>query len=147
MDAVADVNVVFALVNERHGFHRRACSWLDRQDAGFRLGICRLVQMALIRLLCNEKAMDGDPLTLPQAWKLYADLIKDPAFGFLPEPKGFQAAWIDFCQPYGASPKVLSDAYLAAISTTTGLPLATFDRDFSNFPGLGLLAISSRRAP
>ena len=49
--------------------------------------------------------------------------------------------WIDYCQPFGASPKVLSDAYLAAISTTVGVPLASFDKDFDRFPGLELLEV------
>ena len=141
MDALADVNVVFALVNERHSFHVRACRWLDAQPAGFRMGICRQVQMALIRLLCSTAAMAGDPLTLPEAWTVYAGLIRDPAMGFVPEPKGFQALWIGLCQPYGASPKVLSDAYLAGVAITSGLPLATFDKDFRNFPGVQIIPI------
>ena len=141
MQAVVDLNVVFALVNERHAFHQRACAWLDGQDAGLRIGICRLTQMGLLRLLCNAAAMDGDPLTLPDAWKIYADLIRDPAVGFIPEPDGFQADWIALCRPYGASPKVVSDAYLAAIAIRLDRPLASFDSDFLNFPGLTLIRI------
>lgn len=136
MDALADVNWTFALVNVRHGFHRKACRWLDSQEPGFRVGICRIVQMALIRLLSNAAAMDGDPLTLPAAWKVYADLIADPAFCFFPEPAGFQTEWILLCQPYGPAPKVVNDAYLAALSKTAEIPLLTFDKDFRQFPGL-----------
>jgi toxin-antitoxin system PIN domain toxin len=141
MEALVDVNVVFALVNERHAFHQRACGWLDAQEAGFRIGICRLAQMGLLRLLCNPAAMDGDPLTLPQAWKVYADLISDPGVVFVHEPEGFQADWIHLCQPYGASPKVVSDAYLAAIAIRLKRPLATFDQDFRNFQGLAVIPI------
>jgi toxin-antitoxin system PIN domain toxin len=141
MEALVDVNVVFALVNERHAFHQRACGWLDAQEAGFRIGICRLAQMGLLRLLCNAAAMDGDPLTLPQAWKVYADLISDPAAGFVPEPDGFLAEWIGLCQAYGASPKVVSDAYLAAIAIRLKRPLATFDQDFLNFKDLTVIPI------
>jgi predicted nucleic acid-binding protein len=85
--------------------------------------------------------MDGDPLTLPQAWKVYADLISDPAVGFVAEPDGFQADWIRLCQPYGASPKVVSDAYLAAIAIRLNIPLATFDQDFLNFHDLAVIRI------
>jgi len=141
MEVIVDVNVVFALVNERHAFHPRACAWVDAQESGFRLGICRQVQVGLLRLLCNSAAMAGDPLSLPEAWQVYADLISDPAVGFVPEPGGFQADWIAFCQPYGASPKVVSDAYLAAIALRLGRPLATFDHDFRNFPGLVTIPI------
>lgn len=141
MQVIADVNVVLALVNERHAFHQRACAWLDAQEVGFQIGICRLVQMGLLRLLCNKSAMDGDPLSLPQAWKVYADLISDPAACFVPEPDGFQAEWIAMCQPYGASPKVVEDAYLAAIANRLGRPVATFNQDFLKFPGLGLIQI------
>ena len=141
MDALADINLIFALINERHAFHTRACKWLDARRAGYQLGICRQVQMALIRLLSNKAAMAGDPLTLPEAWKVYADLISDPSVGFIPEPQGFQEVWIKLCQPYGASPKVLSDAYLAAMAITSSLPMATFDRDFRNFPGLEIVPV------
>lgn len=141
MEALVDVNLVFALVNERHAFHQRACGWLDAQQAGFRIGICRLAQMGLLRLLCNKAAMDGDPVSLPQAWKVYADLISDPGVGFVPEPDGFQADWIDLCRPYGASPKVVSDAYLAGIAIRLQRPLATFDQDFMNFRDLRVILI------
>jgi len=141
MEALVDVNVLFALVNERHAFHRRACGWLDAQEAGWRIGICRLAQMGLLRLLCNAAAMHGDPLTLPQAWKVYADLIGVPGLVFVHEPYGFQAEWIGLCQPYVASPKVVSDAYLAAIAIRLKRPLATFDEDFLNFPGLSVIPI------
>ena len=60
--------------------------------------------------------------------------------GFVPEPGGFQALWIELCQPNGTSPKVLSDAYLAAMAITLGLPMATFDKDFRNFPGVQLIS-------
>jgi toxin-antitoxin system PIN domain toxin len=136
MQAVADTNLVFALVNTRHSFHRRACAWLDSQPPGFRMGICRLVQMGLLRLLGNKYAMDGDPLTLAQSWQVYANLIGDPSVCFLPEPNGFQAKWIELCQPYGAAPKVVNDAYLAAVAIQLNLPVATFDQDFDNFPSV-----------
>jgi toxin-antitoxin system PIN domain toxin len=141
MDVLVDVNVVFALVNERHGFHARACSWLDGQEPGFRICVCRVVQMGLIRLLSNAAAMDKDPLTLPSAWKVYAELATDPAVAFLPEPKGLLPVWIRLCEPYGASPKVLTDAYLAAIALQAGLPLASFDEGFARFPGLDWMPV------
>ncbi len=141
MDAITDVNVVFALINERHIHHQRVFDWLDSQEPGFTIGICRLVQMAMIRLLSNASAMDGDPLSLSAGWRVYADLINDPSFKFVPEPRGFQSAWIELCQPFGASPKVLTDAYLAAIAKTMNIPLVTLDKDFRQFSGISLLAI------
>lgn len=136
MDLIIDVNVVFSLVNARHGHHKRVCKWMDNLEQGTQLAICRVVQMALIRLLSNKSAMRGDPLSLPEAWKLYASLIKDPSFCFLPEPARFQPCWIELCQSYGASPKVVNDAYLAAIAITLEKPLVTLDKDFRNFQGL-----------
>jgi hypothetical protein len=141
MDVLVDVNVLFALVNERHAFHERACAWLDGQESGFRLRVCRVVQMGLIRLLCNGAAMDNDPLSLPAAWKVYADLVTDPSVAFLAEPRGVLPVWIRLCEPYGASPKVLTDAYLAAIALQSGLPMASFDDGFDNFPGLSWLPV------
>lgn len=144
MDVLVDVNVVFALVIERHAFHKRVCTWLDGQEAGFRMRVCRVVQMGMIRLLCNGAAMDADPLTLPAAWKVYAELATDPSVAFLPEPKGVLPAWIRFCDPTGASPKVLTDAYLAAMALQAGLPLASFDAAFARFPGLEWVPVKKR---
>ncbi len=135
---LADVNVLFALVNQRHAFHLSATRWFDRQPPGFKLFVCRIVQMGLLRLLTNQAAMDGAPLTLPEAWKLYGQLMGTPSLSFIQETESFLGHWVHFCTPYGASPKILTDAYLAALAVSSGLTLVSFDRDFANFSRLTL---------
>lgn len=41
-----------------------------------------------------------------------------------------------FCLPFGASPKVVMDAYLAAFAVAGGYRLVTLDRAFVQFKGL-----------
>ena len=58
---------------------------------------------------------------------------------YFPEPMGFQSVWVDLCEPYGASPNILADAYLAAMAIQAGIPLVTLDKDFKAFPGLEVI--------
>ena len=141
MEILTDVSYAFALLNERHDFHKAATRWMNSQPSDLSLNICRHAQMGLIRLLSNKTAMDGNPLSLPNAWKVYSDLIQHPSIAFFYEPQGFQPIWVSLCTPFGASPKVLADAYLAAMAIQAGIPLVTFDKDFKAFPGLEIILL------
>jgi toxin-antitoxin system PIN domain toxin len=142
MDVLSDVNFIFSLVAGHHRFHTNSQEWLDAQGSDVRVAICRHTQMALIRLLSNPSAMNGEPLTLPKAWRLFANLMRDPSMTYFPEPMGFQSVWLDLCEPHGASPNVLADAYLAAMAIQAGIPLVTLDKNFKAFPGLEVILLS-----
>ncbi len=132
-DALADPGFLFALANERHADHSRATAWFDRQPAGFRLRICRMVQISFLRLLTLPASMDGAPLSPPDAWALYAGLLADPNIGFHHEPPGLTRSWLNLALDTPAPPSAL---YLAAFALESGLSLVSLDPVYATIPGI-----------
>ena len=138
MRQMCDVNILLALVVERHAHHKRCVAWWKSRAAEPSL-ICRQVQSALLRLLTTQAVMREDVLTLPQAWALYASLLKSEGFALALEPRGVDVEWERLCRPFGSAPKVVMDAYLAAFAITGGYTLVTLDEAFAKFAGLSFL--------
>jgi len=64
-----DVNLLLALVFERHFHHTQAKAWFDSlQDA--QCHICRMTQQGLLLLATNPRVMQEDAVTLSDAWAL-----------------------------------------------------------------------------
>ncbi len=136
MRQMCDINVLLALVTERHVHHARCKAWWKNRDHASPLLICREVQIALLRLLSTEAVMREDVLTLPQAWSLYASLLKCGGFARVLEPRGLDVEWERLCRPFKRSPKVVMDAYLAAFAIAGHHTLVTLDEAFTQFEGL-----------
>lgn len=136
MKFLADANFLLALTADIHAHHSLAHRWWTEHRAGAEVGICRPMQSALLRLLCTSAVMGAEAKTLTQAWSIYAVLIDSGCFFFAPEPSGLVLTWERLCRPYGSSPKVVMDAYLAAFAQCGGYTLVSFDRAFSHFKGL-----------
>jgi uncharacterized protein len=97
---LCDVNVLLALVTDRHVAHAAAGRWLDGVPAG-EATICRMAQTGLLRLLNNPTVMREEVLDTSGCW----------AF----------------------TPRLWTDAYLAAYAQASGLTLVTFDQGFRQF--------------
>ncbi len=138
MKLLCDVNLLLALVAERHAKHRDVRTWWESLPADETISICRPVQTALLRLLSTEAVMGNDTLSLPQAWSVYATLLASGRFALALEPMGLDPQWELLCRPFGRSPKVVMDAYLAAFALTAPYRLATLDHAFKLFPKLDL---------
>lgn len=132
-DALADPGYLFALANERHADHALAADWFGRQAAGFRLRICRMVQLAFLRLLTHPVAMDGHALSPAAAWTLYAGLLADPNIGFHHEPPDFPRFWLALATETEAPPPA---TYLAAFALRSELTLVTLDPVFATIADL-----------
>lgn len=139
MEAIADVNVLLALADVDHQHHPLFKKWFNKQSRGFKLLICRTTQMGLIRLLVSASVMDYRVLTLPQAWSFYGELVQNPSIFEANEPSNIQVKWAELCLDYGSSPKVVTDAYLAAFAIAGGLKLVSLDKGFRKFEGLDLI--------
>ena len=61
MPMLCDVNVLLALVTDRHAAHTAAVRWLDGVPAG-EATICRMAQTGLLRLLNNPDVMREEVL-------------------------------------------------------------------------------------
>ena len=136
MPALCDVNVLLALVTDRHAHHADAVRWLDTASAGETV-VCRIVQTGLLRLLNNPAVMKADVLDAKACWALWHRLVKDERIRFTAsEPSGLDVAFERFTRGRAFTPRLWTDAYLAAYAHVGDLMLVTFDQGFRSFAGL-----------
>ena len=132
---LADVNVLLALLVRQHEHHKLALRWFDRLAAN-EAGLCRFVQLALIRLLGNRYIMGDDAISAGTAWRLIDELAQDERVDFVPEPDLLDSVLptlLNYPVPTG---KLIGDAYLAAFAIAGSLRMVTLDRGFRQFKGL-----------
>ncbi|MBM4243363.1 MAG: type II toxin-antitoxin system VapC family toxin [Deltaproteobacteria bacterium] len=133
---LVDANLLLYAVIAEYRQHRPARLWLDEQLNGHpRVGLPWPSLLAFLRIVTNPRVF-SDPLPMPDAWQrvaswLAVDNVWNPAAGerhagILAELLGGPAA----------SPKLVSDAHLAALAIEHGLVLCSTDGDFARFPTL-----------
>lgn len=137
MQALCDANLLLALVYDGHIHHVQAAAWLEKQTIQEAV-LCRITQMALLRLLSNSTIMGPNVCTHERAWQAWDLIMNDERFLFMGEPSSFEPLLRFYTRADVPSPKLWQDAYLAAFSRAAGLRLATFDRGFRRFPDLQL---------
>lgn len=139
-----DINVWLAFSVVDHAHHQRARRyWYD--ESGDKLAFCRVTALGFLRLSTNSAAMAGQPLTVPQAWKVYGEFRRLPEVMLAVEPEGCEA-WLEhWAMGNNPAPRQWTDAYLAAFAKAGGLRLVSFDGDFNRFDGLDLLRLETSR--
>jgi toxin-antitoxin system PIN domain toxin len=136
-----DVNVWLAAVWARHRHHGAVKRWMDDEDD--RLALCRVTQMALLRLTTNPAVMDGDALTRRGAWDVVEHVTTDPRVAFLAEPDGLVPIWVSFSKRNDRSHLLWTDDYLAAFAHAANAELVTLDRGFrARYPAVRVTCLS-----
>jgi hypothetical protein len=95
-----------------------------------------MTQQGFLRIATNPKALPNSAVTSTAAWALYDAYFKDPQVMFSGEPPNTEARWRAFSQGGTFSPKVWSDAFLAAFSVEGNFHFVTCDIGFVRYPGL-----------
>ena len=72
--------------------------------------------------------MDGKPLTIEEAWRVYDRFYDDDRVTFFPEPSEVEKRFREKAVGRTASPKVWADAWMLAIAHAVGSVLVTFDK-------------------
>jgi toxin-antitoxin system PIN domain toxin len=132
---LVDLNVILAILAWKHDHHARALAWFDRLAAG-RTGLCRIVQLGVVRLLGNPSVLGKDAISAEHAWAVVGELLEDERLDFLAEPEGLDRALAPLLNYAGPTGKLVTDAYLAAFAIASKRQLVTFDRGFTQFRGL-----------
>jgi toxin-antitoxin system PIN domain toxin len=128
-------------MHERHPHHTRAKRYWNREAAPSS-AVCRITQMAFLRLVTNKIIMGEEILTPSDARTKCSDFLALPEVSFLAEPAGLEEQWWTFSELGRTSPNLWTDAYLAAFTKCAGLRFVTFDRGFTRFPDLDILLLS-----
>ena len=121
-----DVNVWLAIILEHHEHHAQALAWWEQ--ANNIVAFMRLTQLSVLRLLTTPAVMDGQPLSMAEAWQAYDRLFEDDRVSLYPEPAGVETQFRLKSQASTASPKVWADAYLVAFVAGYQGQLVTFDQ-------------------
>src|SRR6266478_5435559 len=116
--SLVDLNVWLSLLVRQHQHHRIATKWYEALEAS-EAGLCRFVQLGLIRLLGNRTVMGGDAVSAARAWSLIEELSEDERVEFVSEPPDigtFLPSLLRYAVPTG---KLVSNAYLAAFAMSS----------------------------
>ena len=120
-----DVNVWLAATWGRHRHHAIARRWMDDEDDD--LALCRVTEMAILRLVTNPAVLGPDARTRREAWDLVDRLKADPRVTFLSEPDGLLPAWVSFSKLDDRSHLLWTDDYLAAFAHAAQAEFITLD--------------------
>ena len=139
---LADINFWLALAFQSHPKHVSAKGWFDRQadDSVF---FCRMTQQGMLRLATYRPIFKDEAVTMIVAWAIYDAFVDDPKVAvFEGEPIGIELEWRNITSRSTFSPKVWSDAWLAAFAKAAGLRVVTFDRGFAQYQGIQCVILS-----
>ena len=136
-----DINVWLALADENHEHHGRAKHYWEQESAS-RLAFCRVTMLGLLRLSTHRKVMDNKPFTSAEAWQAYRNFRALPEVTLLADPPTLESSLAAWTELPGFPNHRWTDAYLAALSQTSGARLVSFDADFLHFNGLHFLHLN-----
>lgn len=85
-----DVNVWLAFAVASHPHHQRAHRyWYE--ESSEQLAFCRITALGFVLWTTHVTVMNGQPLTVPQAWRAYLDYRDLPEVLLAVEPEGCEA--------------------------------------------------------
>ena len=121
-----DVNVWMAALLPEHIHHELAKSWWESDEFD---SICftRVAQISVLRLLTTPAVMNGKPLTMKAAWKLYDRLFVDERVVYMSETAEVERYFRRCTSDNLSLPKGWADSWLLAMAETHDGTIVTFD--------------------
>jgi uncharacterized protein len=138
---LADVNVLVALLHERHAKTAQTVAWLEGQEQSGIVALCRVVQMGVLRVLTNPAWLKDEVLTAAAVWQGWDRLLSDERFTRVDEPAGLEREWRTLTGPFAAGRCAETDTYLAAFARAGGYRLLTFDQGFARLKSVDALVL------
>jgi toxin-antitoxin system PIN domain toxin len=120
--AVPDVNVLVALTNPSHVFHRESHGWLADVE---RFATTPVTESGLLRMLLNPD-VTGQGVTPGQALAVLAGIRADPRAEFLADDSSLAEGAVDTTGLAGH--KQVTDWHLLNLAARHDAVLVTFDR-------------------
>jgi len=121
-----DINVWLAITTAEHIHAELARRWWEEESGT--IAFCRLTQLGFLRLVTTAAAMDGKPLMMSEAWRVYDRLYDDDRVTFVAEPPEVERHFREKATGRTASPKVWADAWLLGVAEAADGVLVTFDK-------------------
>lgn len=123
-----DINVWVALNDDRHLHHPAANEWYQALPDDSHIVFCRHTQLGLFRVLSTPAVMGDEALTLRACWQIFDRWAGTGQVRWATESTELDQALRARTGANSVSPKIWTDAYLAAFAETAGLKLVTFDK-------------------
>lgn len=133
-----DLNVWLAIATPEHVHAAVARNWWERERGT--IAFCRLSQLGFLRLTTTAAAMDGKPLTMREAWRVYDRFYSDDRVAFIAEPRLVERQFRQHTRDRSASPKMWADAWMLATADAADGLVVTLDRALAARGALCLLA-------
>lgn len=124
------MNVWLALATPEHVHAAPAKRWWEQETGS--IAFCRLTQLGFLRLMTTAAAMDGKPLTIAEAWRVYDRFYEDDRVTLISEPADVEERFREKATGRSVSPKVWADAWLLAFAQAAEGMLVTFDKALSS---------------
>lgn len=138
MPYLLDVNILIALIDDRHVMHDRAHEWFD-QTGGQQWLTCPITETGLVRILGNPKYGNG-PIGPERTLASLNTLVARGNHGFIPDSVSLRdGALFDFQRLRNT--RHLTDMYLLVLAHVHAAVLVTFDSRID--PGLAGLGHES----
>jgi toxin-antitoxin system PIN domain toxin len=137
MTDLPDINVWLALADENHVHHKRARTYWQN-DAPPTVAFCRISMIGFLRLATQSRVLSA-PLSVEEAWDIYRRYRSSEGIVFLPEVETGERAFESLTRSSNFTPRLWTDAYLAAFAISSGCRVVSFDSDFGKFDGLSFL--------
>lgn len=141
MVTLYDANLWVALAFAAHPHHGIASRHFKARDSVQPAAFCRVTQLAFLRLVSTpviQRTYGSPVITNAAAWSKFQELLALPQIVWLDEPGGSSDCWPSLACLPSASPKVWTDAYLAALAIAHDVEFVTLDGDFKSFEKDGL---------
>jgi uncharacterized protein len=133
MKCIVDVNVLLPLLCEGHSFQASAYGWFDGREADS-VGWCLPVRLAILRHLSNERIMGSGVLRPEESLDAWEQLALDERmFEVSAIPPALEDRLRINVAGRQASPKLWTDAWLAALAESLNYEMVTCDRGFRRF--------------
>jgi len=136
-----DMNVWLALATPEHIHAAIAKRWWEQENGT--IAFCRLSQLGFLRLMTTAAAMDGKPLTIAEAWRVYDRFYDDDRVTLISEPPEVEERFREKAVGRTVSPKVWADSWLLAFAQAAEGLLVTFDKALG---ARGALCLLTKRA-
>lgn len=135
-----DVNVWLALTVADHPHHDRARRYWNEESAE-RIAFCRITALGFLRLCTNHHVMGGNPLSMMDAWNAYMAFRALPEIMLVAEQPDCERVLKTWVLEINMTPRMWTDAYLAAFAVSSDVRLVSFDADFVRFARLDFLQL------
>ena len=135
---VPDLNLWLALIDPYHAHHARARRYWEN-DAAPEIGFGRVTMLGLLRLLTNPHVMHGAAFTSAEAWDAYRAFAVLPEIVFIDDSLAAENRFVLWSRVPGFPAHRWTDAWIAALASSAGARVVSFDANFSTFAGLEFL--------